>query len=110
MKRNTLLVAFTLALLVAGSAWATTAKHSALKMSGKIVTVNSSEMTLASKVKGKSEQETFVINPQTKTAGTLNPGEKATVQYKNENGQKIATMIRAHKPAASASSAPAKSK
>jgi hypothetical protein len=101
MKKNTLLVAFTLALLLVGSAWAATAKHgsnmSGSKMSGKIVTVNSSELTLASKVKGKSEQETFVINPQTKTAGTLNPGERATVRYKNENGQKIATMISAHK-------------
>jgi hypothetical protein len=100
MKKNTLLVALTLALLLVGSAWATTAKHNNMlvyKMSGKIVSVNSSSLTLASKVKGKSEQETFVINPQTKTTGTLNPGEKAIVRYKNENGQKIATMIRAHK-------------
>ena len=107
MKKNILLVAFTLALLVVGSAWAATAKStsmSAHRISGKIVSVNNSELTLASTVKGKSEQETFVINPQTKTAGTLNPGEKATVQYKSENGQKIATMISAHK------AAPAKSK
>ena len=109
MKRNTLLVAFTLALLVVGSAWAATAKHntmSALKMSGKIVTVNDTQLTLASTVKGKSEQETFVINPQTKKPVTLNPGERATVRYKNENGQKIATTISAHK----ASSAASKSK
>ena len=103
------MVAFTLALLVVGSAWAASAKHSTMsvsKMSGKIVTVNDTQLTLASTVKGKSEQETFVINPQTKKPVTLNPGERATVRYKNENGQKIATMISAHK----ASSASSKSK
>ncbi len=74
-----------------------------MKISGTIVSSSASELVLSSKVNGKTEQETFVINPQTKTRGTLTAGETATVRYKNENGQKVATMISAHKMAAAAS-------
>ena len=109
MKKNILLVGFVLGLLVVGSAWAATTKHTgtashSLKMSGTIVSSSNSELVLSSKANGKSEQETFVINPQTKTKGTLNTGERAIVRYKNENGQKVATMISASKPATTASS------
>jgi len=106
MKRNTLLVAFTLALVLVGSAFAA-AKHTGntaaatLKMSGTIVSSSSSELVLSSKVNGKAEQDNFVVNPETKTKGTLAAGERAVVRYKNENGQKVATMISASKMMAS---------
>ena len=109
MRKNSYLIAFMLTLLVVGSAWAATTKHPAqsnkvLQMSGKVQTVTSNELTLSSKSKGQSGQETFVINPQTKTEGSLSTGESVTVRYKNENGQKNATMIRAHKMASSSPS------
>jgi len=105
MKKN-LLIAMTLSLVLAVSAWAAPAKktshHSGtLKMSGTIVNSSNSELTLSAKVKGKSEQETFVINPETKTTGALSSGERATVSYKNENGKKVAMMVSTSKMAAS---------
>ncbi len=105
MKKN-LLVALTLSLVLAVSAWAApTKKHSShtsmMKMSGTIVNSSANELTLQAKVKGKSEQENFVINPDTKTTGTLTNGERATVSYKNENGQKVATRVSTSKMAAS---------
>ncbi len=104
MKRNSL-IAFALVLVLVGSAFAAASKHSSnasgiMKMSGTVVSSTSSELVLSSKMKGKAEQETFVVNPQTKTRGTLSAGETVTVRYKNENGQKVATMISAHKMAA----------
>ncbi len=106
MKRNTILIAFTLALVLVGSAFAGTSKHSsnasgAMKMSGTVVSSSSTELVLSSKVNGKTEQETFVVNPETKTSGTLSAGERAIVRYKDENGKKVATMISVHKMAAS---------
>ncbi len=106
MKKNVLLIGFVVGLLLAGSAWATTAKHKSstsgmTRMSGTIVSNNNSELVLSSTKNGKSEQETFVINPQTKTRGTLAAGERAIVRYKTENGQKVATMVSSHKAMAS---------
>jgi outer membrane lipoprotein-sorting protein len=105
MKRNTLLIVFSLALILVGSAWAQTAKHSSnaakdMKMSGAVVSSSSSELVLSSTIKGKKEQETFVVNPQTKTRGTLAAGDRAVVRYKNENGQKVATIITVQKTVA----------
>ena len=100
MKRHTLLIAFSLVLILAGSALAATSKQTGntagvLKMSGTIVSSSSSELVLSCQAKGNMEQEKFVVNPQTKTKGTLTSGEKAIVRYRNENGQKVATMISA---------------
>jgi hypothetical protein len=107
MKRNTLLLTFAMALVLVGSAMAATAKQSTgshyLRMSGTIVSSSSSQLVLSSKIKGKSEQETFAVNPQTKTIGTLAKGEHVMVRYKNENNQKVATMIRVPKMAAAKS-------
>ena len=104
MRRNTILVTFAMALFLAGSAVAATAKHNAgathyLRMSGTVVSSSSSQLVLSSNIKGKTEQETFVINPQTKTEGSLATGERVMVRYKNENNQKVATMIRVPKMA-----------
>ncbi len=106
MKRNTLLIAFTMGLMLVGSALAATSKHSGsmnsgLRMSGTIVSSSSSQLVLSAKVKGKTEQETFVVNPETKIKGTLSSGERAMVRYKDENGQKVATWVSAHKVMAS---------
>jgi type 1 fimbria pilin len=107
MKKNYVLIAFALVLVLVGSAWAAASKHNSnasgvMKMSGTVVSSSSTELVISSKVKSKTEQETFAVNPQTKTKGTLATGEMATVRYKNENGQKVATMISAHKMAAAA--------
>jgi Cu/Ag efflux protein CusF len=101
MRKHTLLIAVLLSLFVVGSAFAEAPKHShaaaSLTVSGTIVSSNSSQLVLKSSVKGKMEEETFAVNPQTKINGTLKEGEKATVQFKNDNNQKIATVISVHK-------------
>ena len=102
MKRNSLLIAFTMAVVLVGSALAAPAKHSTkmagdLRISGTAVSSSASELVISSKVKGKTEQETFVVNPQTKTTGELAAGYMAVVHYRDDNGQKVATSISAHK-------------
>jgi hypothetical protein len=101
VKRSTMFIALTMALLLVGSVWAATPKKSSnaatgMKMSGRIISSSNSELVLSSPAKGKGQQESFVINPETKTNGNLTAGSRATVRYKDENGQKVATMITAH--------------
>jgi hypothetical protein len=102
MKRSLLLVSFVAALFLAGSVWAAVPKQTGaqtgnLTMQGTIVSSSSSELVLSAKVKGKTEQETFVLNPQTKAMGDLAAGSVAVIHYKNDNGQKVATSINVHK-------------
>jgi hypothetical protein len=101
MKKHSIWIALTLALMLAGSVVAVPAKTKApspvSKISGTIVSSSSSSLVLSSKVKGKMEQETFLLNPQTKTEGALAKGERAVVRFKDENGQKVATNIHAYK-------------
>jgi type 1 fimbria pilin len=101
MKRNHLVVAFAAVLLLAGSVWAagsksTENKASTSKIHGTVVSSTSSSLVLSAKVNGKSEEETFVVNPQTKIKGSLNAGSTVEVQYKMDNGQKLATSISVH--------------
>jgi hypothetical protein len=107
MKKSFMFIA--MALLLTGSVWAASSKKSSnaatgMKMSGTIVSSSSSELVLSSPAKSKGQQETFTINPDTKTNGTLTAGSRATVRYKDENGQKVATMITAHAAAHKAAS------
>jgi hypothetical protein len=100
VKKSTVFIALAMALLLVGSVWAANPKKSSnaatgMKMSGTIVSSSNSELVLSSPAKGKGQQETFVINPDTKTNGNLAAGSRATVRYKDENGQKVATMINA---------------
>jgi type 1 fimbria pilin len=104
MKRNHLLVAFAAVLLLAGSVWAagsksTDSKASILKAHGTVVSSTSSSLVLSTKVKGKAEEETYVVDPQTKIKGSLTSGSTVDVRYKMDNGQKLATFISVHQPA-----------
>jgi len=99
-------------LLGAGSIWASAApkeKHQmakapAAKMqvaTGDVVSVSDTSLTLSHKVKGKLEQTTYALTSDTKREGNVDSGAKATVHYKSENGQDVATLVKA-KPAKAA--------
>jgi hypothetical protein len=108
MKRYTLLAAFSALLLFTGSVWAAGSKSTAnkaetLKTHGTIVSSTSSNLILSSKVEGKAEEETFVVNPETKIKGNLKTGNMAEVHYKMDNGQKLATHVTVHNETASKS-------
>jgi hypothetical protein len=105
MKRYTLLAAFSAVLLLAGSVLAAGSKSSSQKtetskMHCTVVSSSSSSLVLSSKINGKSEEETFVVNPQTKIKGSLKAGDTAEVHYKMDNGQKVATYVAVQKTVA----------
>jgi hypothetical protein len=70
---------------------------------GTISMVTGTRLVLSHKVlKVKSTETTFVLNPKTKKEGHLKIGAKATVSYRVEKNEKIATRVtvRQAKPAA----------
>jgi len=74
------------------------------KFSGTISSVSDSSLVVA---KAGGATETFVLNAQTKKEGNLQNGGKATVQYKVDGSNKVATSVKASPPkAAKAPKAP----
>jgi hypothetical protein len=74
------------------------------KVSGTISSVTDSSLVVT---KAGGATETFVLNAQTKKEGNLQNGGKATVQYKLEGTDKVATSVKASPPkAAKAAKAP----
>ena len=73
--------------------------------SGTIRSTDTGTLVLTHKVSGKQEEISFVMNDQTKKEGELRSGEKATVHYKVEGGQNMATMVQAKGSTISAATA-----
>jgi hypothetical protein len=110
MKSKLTISALALALL-AGTAWAQGAAKSASKQptatkaassqmhtrvaSGNIVSVDDNKLVLSHKVKGKAQEMSFDLTPSTHKTGKLQAGSKATVHYRVENGNNVATDVRA---------------
>lgn len=83
-----------LLLVMAVAAFAQTAKAKTLEAKGTVVSVDDNSLVLEHKVQGKDTKTTFVLNAETKKEGKLAPKGKATVHYKVEGDQNIATMVK----------------
>jgi len=71
-----------------------TAKHVAI---GTITSIDSNQVVISEKVKGKDQSMTFKMDSSTQKTGSLNNGSPVTVQYRTENSQNIATAVRERK-------------
>ncbi len=111
-KGKTLLLIAALALMTAsGAAWTAPMNLFTVKLlaaegqtataSGKITAVSDTSFALEVKKEGESAGQThtmnFVIDKNTKIEGNLEVGAQATVEYRIENGQNIATHVTAQK-------------
>lgn len=96
-----LVLLLAMAAIAQASAKATAAKEHKAKAevtrqaSGTITSTDANTLVLSHKVNGKEQQTTFTLNDQTRKQGELRSGEKATVHYKVEGDQNIATMVKA---------------
>ena len=61
---------------------------------GTIASSDATHLVINHTVKGKAEQMTFVLSPETKKDGSMATGDKVTVKYRSENNDKVATMVR----------------
>src|SRR5262245_16318914 len=77
--------------------------HGALhKTTGTISSIDADKVVLNQKVNGKTEEATIMLNADTKKTGDLKPGDRVSVQWREENNQKMAASIK-EMPAKSAS-------
>lgn len=65
--------------------------------SGVINSMTSSDLTLSHTYKGKTESLSFKLDPNTKKIGAIDKGARVVVYYKNENGEHLATEVKARK-------------
>jgi hypothetical protein len=62
---------------------------------GTITSIDDSRLVMTHKTRnGKTENLTFMLNPQTERRGVLKPGSKISVHYTKEKSQLMATAIR----------------
>ena len=61
---------------------------------GTIASISANQMIITKKVRGKAEQANFTLNSQTERSGDLAAGTRVSVQYREENGQKVAASVR----------------
>jgi len=61
---------------------------------GTIASVNGDTMVINQMVRGKAQQLTVTLNSETQRSGDLTAGHLVTIQYREENQQKVATAVR----------------
>jgi hypothetical protein len=64
---------------------------------GVVDSMTDTDLTLTHTYKGKTEQMTFKLDPNTKKLGDVDKGSHVEVYYKNENGEHVATEVKARK-------------
>jgi hypothetical protein len=78
------------------------AKPTTHTSTGTIKSADASKLVLTVKKSGKSEDMTFMLGSSTTKTGDMNAGNSATVHYRVENGQNMATSVAAKAPKAAA--------
>ena len=61
---------------------------------GTIASMGTNQLVLNRKGRGKGQQVTFMLNSQTQETGNLTAGSRVSVQYREENHQKVASTVR----------------
>jgi hypothetical protein len=77
---------------------------------GTISSIGANEVVITKKVRGKAEQTKFTLNSQTQRNGNLATGTRVSVQYREQNGQRIAAAVRELTVATTAKPVKARSK
>src|SRR5436305_10294253 len=95
MKTVAVAAALLFALTMPGTGFAkgVATRHVAV---GTISSIDSNQVVINEKVKGKEQPMTFMLKPSTKEMGNVTTGSRVAVHYKKQGGQRVATSIREH--------------
>ena|SRR2546422_238149 len=95
-----------LTVAISGSVFAAKKGGSKHVVSGTITSIDSNQIVISEKVKGKEQPMTFNLDSSTQRSGSLKTGTTVTIQYRTENNQNVATAVRerAAEPAATSKS------
>jgi len=104
--RVALIAGLIITLCLSASAAQKTSKPTTHSTKGTIASINGDTLVINQTVHGKPQQLTLTLNSQTQRSGDLAAGNPVTVQYRQDNNQKIATAVR--ESGAKSASKPAK--
>src|SRR5216117_2594684 len=76
---------------------------------GTITSMDSDKLVLSRKGRGMAQQVTFMLNPKTQRYGNLATGARVTVQFREDDDQRVAAAVR-EMTAKSAGGKPSKTK
>lgn len=62
---------------------------------GTVVSADATKLVISHMVKGKREEMSFTLNPETQKHGSLDVGTQAMVKYRMESGENVATQVTA---------------
>jgi len=77
---------------------------------GTIASMDANQLVLDRKGHGKGQKTTFTLNSQTQQTGNVAVGSRVSVQYREENNQKIGSAVREMATKSAAKPAKASSK
>lgn len=69
------------------------------EVTGTVVSADATKLVISHVVKGKSEETSFMLGPETAKSGKLEPGLHAMIKYRMDNGQNVATLVKTSAPA-----------
>ena len=93
-KVRNLLLLGVLTVAMSGSVFAGKKAGSKHVASGMITSIDSNQVVISEKVKGKEQPMTFKLDSSTQKSGSLSTGTPVTIQYRTENNQNLATAVR----------------
>lgn len=76
---------------------ATSAQH---EVAGKVVSADATTLVISRMAKGKSEEMSFALSPETQKHGSVETGARVVVKYRVENGENVATHVTARSASA----------
>lgn len=79
----------------AAAAETKSAKPALHEATGTVVSADATKLVLSHSVRGKRQEMTFALNPETQKQGSLDAGAHAIVKYRTENGENVATSVSA---------------
>src|SRR4051794_39746092 len=73
----------------------TTNKGAMHHATGTVTSIDNDKLVLNQKVNGKAEDVTIMLNSDTKKPTDLKTGDRVSVQWRDENNEKMATSVKA---------------
>ena len=76
----------------------TSSKTATHQASGTVVSSDANTLVISHRFRGKAENMTFALNPETKTRGKLEASARVTIKYRVEGNENVALDVQARSP------------
>lgn len=64
------------------------------EMVGTVASSDATRLMISRRMKGKNEETSFVLTPETRREGNVETGAQVMVKYRMENNERVATLVK----------------